>query len=219
MDNFTVRDIRDEFIKLKGERELSDNGTYEIINATFIADEPSIFGELNEEYAKCEFYWYMTQSRNVFDMPCTVPKIWKDVSGYDGNINSNYGWCVFSKENNRQFKSVVKTLQGDAFSRQATMIYIRPSMHEDSTFNGCHDFMCTYSTQHVIRNNELHYLVFMRSNDAVFGYKNDKYWHDMVHDMLLSKLKDTYPELTKGKMYWNAASLHVYERHFDLIED
>lgn len=213
-----VSNIKNEFLQLKEKNIVADNETIEIVNASFIADEPTIFGELNEEYAKCEFYWYMSQSLNVNDMPCAVPKIWKDVSGYDGNINSNYGWCIFSKDNFNQFNNCIKTLQKDKSSRQATMIYNRPSMHIDSTFNGCHDFMCTYSVQLLIRDDELHYMVYMRSNDAIFGYKNDRYWHDMVFDMAFNKLKAIYENLTKGRLYWNAASLHIYPRHFDLIK-
>ena len=68
----------------------------------------------------------------------------------------------------------------------------------------------------MIRDNKLIYVVNMRSNDAIFGYKNDKAWHDYVHDRAIGALEKTYPELTKGQMYWNAGSLHIYPRHFNL---
>ena len=59
----------------------------------------------------------------------------------------------------------------------------------------------------------------MRSNDAVFGYKNDRYWHNHVFNKALADLRPHYPKLAKGKLYWNAASLHVYPRHFKLVEE
>jgi thymidylate synthase len=92
-------------------------------------------------------------------------------------------------------------------------------MHKDAFVDGMKDFMCTYAVQLMIRNGKLNYIVYMRSNDAVFGYKNDKYWHDVVFNKALDELKGMYPNLTKGNMYWNAASLHVYPRHFHLLED
>jgi thymidylate synthase len=71
----------------------------------------------------------------------------------------------------------------------------------------------------MIRNDELHYIVYMRSNDAVFGLKNDLHWHKMIHADLLRDLLPTYPTLKLGDMHWNAGSLHVYERHFKLVEE
>ena len=68
------------------------------------------------------------------------------------------------------------------------------------------------SVQYFIRDNSLIALVQMRSNDVVFGYKNDKAWQDNIHTILAKDLKRN-----KGQMIWHAGSLHVYERHFSLI--
>jgi thymidylate synthase len=59
----------------------------------------------------------------------------------------------------------------------------------------------------------------MRSNDAVFGYKGDLAWANYLVDQALLILKETYPDLTKGKIVWNAASLHIYPRHHHLINE
>ena len=64
----------------------------------------------------------------------------------------------------------------------------------------------------------LHYIVHMRSSDAVFGYKNDRFWHDYVHTLAHDLLFQFYPKLKIGKIYWNAGSLHVYPRHYKLVE-
>lgn len=216
---YTVSDVREYLKTLYRSGVKADNDTYEIINVSFIADEPSIFGTVNEEYAKCEVDWYNSMSLNVFDMPCKTPAIWEKVSSMHGTINSNYGWCIFSEENFYQYQEAINCLVGDKGSRQSTMIYIRPTMHKDAFVDGMSDFMCTYAVQMIIRNNKLDYIVYMRSNDAVFGYKNDKYWHDIVFNKALGDLKKIFPGLDQGKMYWNAASLHVYPRHFHLLED
>lgn len=218
-----VYDIQNEFIdKLQRKEFVKDKSgvvTIEIINASFIADEASIFGTINEEYIEREKAWYRSMSLNVKDIPGGPPQIWQQVADKDGFINSNYGWCIYSEENGNQFTKVVDELLVSPLSRRATMIYNRPSMHEDYNKNGMSDFMCTYSTQYYIRDGLLHASVFMRSNDAVFGYKNDYAWQRYVQEEVLAAIngrKGTVYGL--GDLHWNAGSLHVYERHFKFVE-
>jgi thymidylate synthase len=72
--------------------------------------------------------------------------------------------------------------------------------------------MCTNAVQYAIRNNKLHAIVQMRSNDVVFGYRNDYAWQSYVLDLLCKDLN-----IERGDIHWNAGSLHVYERHFYLV--
>ena len=123
--------LRNKFINEDFVVDKSGAKTIEIINASFIADEPKIFGEVNEDYTLRELRWYKSQSLNVNDIEAPVPQIWKDVADADGNINSNYGWCVYSKENGSQFEKVLNELYNFPLSRRAVMIYNRPSMHDD----------------------------------------------------------------------------------------
>ena len=206
--------------KLRNDEFVTDKSgvkCIEIINASFIADEPTIFGTLTE-YAERELAWYKSTSLSVYDIPEPIPKIWTQVADNNGLINSNYGWCIWSSENYYQYHQALQALKRDKDTRRACMIYIRPQMQHEYNQNGMSDFMCTYNTQQLIRDNKLHYIVSMRSNDGVMGYKNDRFWHNYVHDQLLYDLKDTYPDLEKGNLYWNAASLHIYERHFDIVK-
>lgn len=219
-----VEDIRSEFEYLLTNKEFvqdkSGVQTIEILNASFIADEELIFGTINDEYVEREKKWYRSQSLNVNDIPGGPPQIWKMVADKDGFINSNYGWCIYSEENGYQFTKVLEELLESPLSRRATMIYNRPSMHEDYKRNGMSDFMCTYSTQYYLREGKLHASVFMRSNDAVFGYKNDYAWQRYVQKELLQGIngrKGTVYGL--GNLYWNVGSLHVYERHFKFIDE
>tara|TARA_R110002012_G_scaffold215674_3_gene386704 strand:+ start:5307 stop:5963 length:657 start_codon:yes stop_codon:yes gene_type:complete len=218
MKRCNVEHIRKEFIRLKENKLISDNGTYEILNASFISNDLVIFGELNEKYVESEVKWYLSESRNINDIEGKIPSIWKEVATKDGLINSNYGWCILSEENGSQFVNALDKLKNNKLSRQATMIYIRPSMHADAVRDGMNDFMCTYSAQLMIRNDYLYYHVYMRSNDAVFGYKNDSCWHHFIHEWSYKELKKTYKHLRFGPLFWNAATLHIYPRHFDLIK-
>ncbi len=222
-----VADVRREFALLaEGEKILradpdveSEGDTYEILNAQFIADEPTIFGKQDDGYVQRELAWYLSESLNVNDIEAPVPTIWKSVATNEGEINSNYGWCIFSNDNGQQFRNVALELMSKPESRRAQMIYTRPTMHTDAFTDGMSDFMCTTSVQCFIRDQRLYYTVNMRSNDAVFGYKNDLAWHDYVYGRLLSVLKETghMTYLRPSTIIWNAASLHVYRRHFSLI--
>jgi thymidylate synthase len=220
----TVYDIRHQLInELHDQNFVTDKSgvkTIEIVNASFIADEAAIFGTPNQDYIERELKWYRSMSRNVNDIPGGTPEIWKMVADKNGMINSNYGWCIYSEENGYQFAKVVEELIKSPLSRRATMIYTRPSMHEDYNKNGMSDFMCTNTVQYFIRKGKLHASVYMRSNDAVFGYKNDYAWQKYVQQQVLEAIngkRSTVYDL--GDLFWNVSSLHVYERHFKLVED
>ena len=217
-----VEYIREQFVKcLDAEDFVIDKSgvkTIELINAVFHANEDSIFGNVNKEYVERELQWYKSMSLSVNDIPGGTPQIWKQVASKDGMINSNYGWCIYSEDNGYQFKNVLEELVSNPFSRRANMIYTRPSMHTDFNKNGMSDFICTNNVQYFIREGQLHACVFMRSNDAVFGYKNDYAWQRHVQEQLLiginNRLATAYG---LGTMLWNVGSLHVYERHFDIV--
>lgn len=212
-----VNNIRLKLLKLYRSNTLTENGTLELVGESFIADEPAVFGTVNEDYVRRELNWYNSESRNVHDIEIPVPKLWLKVCGSDGLVNSNYGWCIYSSENGDQYKSVLSTLLKDKHSRQGMMIYTRPSMHVDATSFGKKDFICTNTVQALIRNNKLDLVVNMRSNDAVYGYKNDLAWQKNVQKLLVQELKQTYESLEEGTIYWQTGSFHVYQHHFYLL--
>ena len=212
-----VSQIREEFRYLKTQELYVTDKTgvkmLEIRGASFVADEPTIFGKVNQDYVDRELKWYESQSLNVNDIPGGPPAIWKQVADKEGMINSNYGWCIWSEENHEQYKHVVLELLKNPESRRAIMIYTRPTMWYDYSFNERSDFMCTNAVQYMIRYGKIEAIVQMRSNDVLFGYKNDYAWQKHVLDTLANELG-----VKPGQIHWNVGSLHVYERHFDLIE-
>lgn len=168
----------------------------------------------NENYIKKELDWYNSKNRSIIGYVDDV-KIWNDIATKDDKklVNSNYGWCI-SKNNFNQYENCKNELIKNPFSRRATMIYNRPSMWYDYDFKGMNDFMCTYAHQAFIRNDKLETVYIMRSNDAIFGMFNDFAWAAYIH----RKLEKDLSLKPGGKILWKAASFHVYERHFDLLE-
>ena len=212
MENNTVGDIRKEFKYMLDRGIYNDAGLLEIVGASFIADRNTIFGTPNNNYINAEIMWYNSKSLNVYDMH-NPPKIWKNIADKDGNINSNYGWCIFSDDNGRQYYNVLKHLKQNKNSRKAVMIYNRPTMHNDYNKNGMQDFICTNAVTYSIDSfNTLNCVVQMRSNDAVYGYKNDYAWQRYILNKLAKDLNTS-----AGSIIWQAASLHIYPRHFKLI--
>lgn len=198
--------------------------TWEIIDAhlTLNPYQPylNIFNRpFKKDYLEKEHKWYMSQDLSIKGWMDDI-KIWNFCASKDDKqlINSNYGWCVFSKENGDQYENCLKKMKEDVNTREALMIYTRPSMHNDAVENGKHDFMCTVSAQAMIRNGKLYYIVTQRSCDLVTGLSFDFPWHCFVYQMMYEELKQTYPELERGSIFYNIGSLHVYDRHENLLK-
>lgn len=216
-----VEDIREEFRRLKADN-IKSKGTYEILAASFIANEDAIFGEPNSDYIQAELEWYKSESLNVNDIAKfygKVPMIWSAVATQNGLINSNYGWCIYSHENHEQYHTVLNTLHNNHDTRHAVMYYTRPTMHIDAFYGGMSDHMCTFAVQyHLSRSFKLDAHVYMRSNDAIFGYLNDLAWQKHVLNRLADDLSHAHRNVKPGDIHWHASSLHIYPRHFNLIQ-
>jgi len=216
-DRLVVQDIRDEFKNLLVCQNFVTDKTgckmLEIPGASFVADEETIFREVNKDYVKRELEWYLSQSLNVNDIPGGPPKIWQQVAASDGTINSNYGWATFSDENCNQYQHARNELTKNPESRRAVCIYNRPSMWYDYNYDGRSDFMCTNAVQYLVRDEKLHAVVQMRSNDLNAGYRNDRAWADYVLRLMAVELK-----VDVGNIYWQVGSLHCYQRDFYLID-
>lgn len=190
----------------------------EFIGASFIANEPFIFGKVNEKYVKQEIHWYKSQSTNVNDISNEkVPEAWVQTANKHGEINSNYGLLIYSPKYYNQMDQVYIELSFNPNSRRASMIYTRPSVWQEYNENGKNDFICTNPVTYYIRDNKLHAVVQMRSNDVLFGYRNDYAWQRYALNELVERLSKKYEELEVGDIYWQVQNLHVYDRHFYLV--
>jgi len=228
----TVSDIRKHFIEeLKAERFTTDKTgqkTIEIIGASFLADESSIFGTPNKEYIDKEISWYESQSTNIYDINkesgADAPAAWRYAADKHGNINSNYGYLIFSPKYHYQFVHAFDELWANPDSRRAQMVYNRPEIWVEFNEGGKSDFICTNAQTFYIRDSKLHMVSQMRSNDVVYGYKNDYAWARYLMDKFVHQWNEMaaiyakHSEITKGDLIWQVMNLHVYEKHFDLVK-
>jgi thymidylate synthase len=171
-----------------------------------------------KKYVDDELKWYLSQSLSIIGYVDNI-KIWNEICTKDDKkeVNSNYGWCVFSKDNYEQYKNCLNELKLNKESRRAAMIYNRPSIWEEFKRNGMSDYICTFVTQQFIRENKLIYVVNMRSNDFIKGFFSDFSWHCYVYNKLFKDLKEIYNYLEVGHIIWIANSLHLYQNDFEKI--
>ena len=211
----TIDDVRSYFINELFCRNFTEDRTggktIELLGASFLASENAIFGKPNQDYIDAEIDWYNSQSTNINDIYGT---------GFDdkkpphqhGEINSNYGHLIEADKYFNQWDRALTELLTNPDSRRASMIYTRPSIWNEYNENGKNDFICTNSVTYYIRDDKVHCVVQMRSNDVIFGYRNDYAWQ--LH-VLQHMAEDLGYEV--GDIHWQVQNLHVYERHFDLV--
>lgn len=191
--------------------------TKEIYNAWLELDNPleNKFDikerPFNYKYFNGEMNWYKSGSLNVKDIEI-YSSFWSKLADNNGTVNSNYGFITkiqkFSGKN--QIEWCLDRLKKDKYTRQALINYNQPCFKYDDV----KDFVCTISQQFVIRNDRLDTIVLMRSNDLFYGLTYDLPWFVSLQQELAEKLK-----IKIGKYYHYACSLHIYEKHFDIMEN
>ena len=196
----------------------------EILNYQFeITDSTScLYGNERRssqyKYIAGELIWYFSGS-NDLDFISRYANFWTKIDR-GGILNSAYGHLIFKEgyktaEGISQFKWAHDALVKDKDSRQAIMHFNTP----DHQYVGNLDFVCTLYGNFHIRNNKLHFSISMRSNDAILGLPTDIAFFSILHQQMHRLLKETYPDLELGSYTHKVDSIHIYDRHFALVED
>lgn len=173
--------------------------------------------KLNAVYAVEEFLWYIRGDRydQTIEHHATM---WKKLRQSDESYFSNYGHYIFAKmtpDGISPFRFAYEQLTRNSGSRRAAI----PLLETKHCFDANTDMVCTYAIQFFIRNGYLNMIVFMRSNDAIWGLTNDAFCFSMLHRLMFVALKQTrYPELRLGAYTHIAGTLHVYERHYEMAQ-
>ena len=178
---------------------------------------------------------YTTKEVQLYDS-CTnsaedfgkASKFWLTLANPDGTVNSAYGFLIWS---NRSAGSNFETEGGlpvrrtpwewakhslitDKDTRQAILRFSLP----EHQWVGNKDQTCTMHGNFLIRNDQLHLSVVMRSNDLTLGLVYDLPWFCGLMDRMVEELKPTYPNLSKGHYTHTVHSLHIYERNEEMVK-
>ena len=176
-----------------------------------------------KKYVKAELDWYKSMDLSIIGHEGIESNpTWQSCCTKDEKkeINSNYGWCVFSEENGSQYDNCLEVLKKDKTTRNAIIMYNRPEIYKDYKRNGMHDMICTFMSHFFIRNNKLYMIHNMRSNDVRYGFIcSDLAWNCFVYQNMYEDLKSAYPDLEVGTIIWTSDSMHLYSRHFDDLKN
>jgi len=159
-----------------------------------------------------ELTWHLSGSKDV-DFISKYLSNWKNFSEDKIHITGScYGFKMFEKdaEGSSRWKDIVNLLKKDPSSRRAVISLLDPS---DEINDHRLDISCTISLQFLIRNGKLDIIVNMRSNDLVWGLPYDFFLFSYLQEFMAVELN-----VPVGIYHHCAASLHIYERHFDLAE-
>lgn len=171
-----------------------------------------------KEYIDAEFRWYFSGSNTIEEISKHA-KMWKSLVNPDGEtVNSAYGHLIFTEKNEygiSEYQWALESLKRDKDSRQAIMHFNKPK----HLFFENKDQVCTMEGTFQIRDNKLNFTIVMRSNDAILGLPTDVAFFTILQMQMLSHLKKYYPGLELGTYTHIVHSLHVYERHFELVGD
>lgn len=180
-----------------------------------------------KKYVKAELDWYKSMDISIIGHEGIESNpTWQSCCTQDDKkeVNSNYGWCVFSEENGSQYDNCLEVLKKDKTTRNAIIIYNRPSIYKEYKRDGMHDMICTIASQFFIREidgeDTLIMVHNMRSNDVRYGFIcSDLAWNCFVYQNMYEDLKETYPNLKCGFIRWTSNSMHLYSRHFEDLKN
>jgi thymidylate synthase len=171
------------------------------------------------DYVMAEILWYIS-ANNETDWISNYSSFWKNISDDGVTANSAYGARIFVPHERiggwkapvdwNQWDYVKEELKADPDSRRA-VIHIRTA--QDS-FLAKKDVPCTLNLQFFIRDEKLHLIVQMRSNDLILGTALDVPAFTFMQEMMAMELG-----LDVGFYYHTSNSMHVYERHYQMCED
>ena len=171
-------------------------------------------------------------------------KFWLSLANPDGTVNSAYGYLIWKNKsagsdfeqeayitmpatkpgegNVYSMRGVRRTpwewakqcLLSDKDTRQAILRFSLP----EHQWVGNKDQTCTMHGNFLIRNDELHLSIVMRSNDLTLGLVYDLPWFCSLMDKMIEELKSAYPNLKKGHYTHTVHSLHIYERNEEMVK-
>lgn len=188
-----------------------------------------------------ELYDSCTNSATDFGK---ASKFWLSLANPDGTVNSAYGHLIWSKESHGSdfeqkevcvqpsskigegalyrtmpvrrtpWEWAKQSLIADKDTRQAILRFSLP----EHQWVGNKDQTCTMHGNFLIRNDQLHLSVVMRSNDLTLGLVYDLPWFCSLMDKMVDELKYYYPNLTKGQYTHTVHSLHIYEKNEEMVK-
>lgn len=210
---------------------------------TPIVTRDSKRNETIRSYTAKEVELYDSCSNSAEDFG-KASKFWLQLANPDGTVNSAYGHLIWAKKSHgSDFESETYCVSPPKFEGDGSLHHVKPvrrtpwewakqSLIDDKDtrqailrfslpehqWKGNKDQTCTMHGNFLIRNDQLHFSVVMRSNDLTLGLVYDMPWFMGLMDRMIEELKGTYPNLTKGHYTHTVHSLHIYEKNEEMVK-
>lgn len=170
---------------------------------------------LDFAYAYGELAWYLSYSDDVGPMTTYAPqyakfaeKNGKAYGAYGKRIAENMG--VYGN----QLETVVELLHASSTTRQAVVTLWRPNDLHAACLGEKKDLPCTLTWQFLVRENQLHMVTNMRSNDVWLGMPYDIFVFTCIQILLANTLG-----VEPGTYTHNVGSMHLYEKNHKAAEE
>ena len=153
-----------------------------------------------------EFLWYLTKGNDLAFIEYYIPSYATSVGDNTHPthiVPAGYGPRLFAWDGLNQFENAATILREKRDSRQAVIqIFDRADISPDNQ-----GVPCTCTLQFLLRNDALHMVTYMRSNDAHIGLPHDVFSFTMLQEILAQRLS-----VELGSYTHMVGSLHLYER-------
>lgn len=186
-------------------REASPRGmnTREILGAQLVLTNPlrnilsSPARKLNYRFSVAEWLWMLLGQNDT-----SVAVFNSQLRNFSDDGETFAG--AYGPKLAEQLPYVLDCLRQDSFSRQAVLTIWRERPRASK------DIPCTVAMQFFIRENKLHMITTMRSNDVFLGLPYDLFNFTQIQNYLAGVLC-----VDIGEYVHNVGSLHVYEQHYE----
>jgi thymidylate synthase len=157
-----------------------------------------------------ELCWYLSKDDHADPISYYIPN-YTDLAE-DGIIAGAYGRRLFARSTDPadQIASIISLLRRKPSSRRAVaQVYDATDLRGEQK-----DVPCTCTFQFLVRDETLHLIVSMRSNDAYKGLPHDVFCFTMLQELVARAVG-----VELGTYRHNVGSLHVYETDLRHVED
>lgn len=152
-----------------------------------------------------ELLWYLKGSNKLEFIEYYISK-YKEESPNGKTIFGAYGPRLFNQRGQNQIQNVTRLLRTNPSSRRAV---IQLFDAQDLEKLDRKEIPCTCTLQFFIRNNKLHMVTTMRSNDVYLGLPHDIFTFTMIQELLARDLG-----INLGSYSHFIGSLHLYDKNF-----
>ena len=150
-----------------------------------------------------ELLWYLSGDNRLDFIEPYISR-YRNESEDGVTVYGGYGPQLFSQRGNNQIQNVINLLKTRPSSRRALLQIF--NAEDIATVHK--EVPCTATLQFFVRDNQLHLVVTMRSNDAFIGFPHDVFCFTMLQEIIARSI-----DVEIGPYRHFVGSLHLYKKN------